>query len=109
MLSGLGRLRNELIKAATDTTVDKGRRQVALDIIEEIDNSQTEGYQPKTTPADGWLGEGLPLQTQMEIWLLVTLENRWAQDKPPCKRGHERVVSMSSVTPDTASEFEEIF
>ena len=111
--SGLINLHQELEAAAKDKTLDPKRRELAVLLLDEIDNSQSAGYMPEP-PVDGWLEpEVMPLQTQMEIRLRVTLADRWAQGKPPYKSVFIQPKTQSSHPPtpveSATPDFEDIF
>jgi hypothetical protein len=78
MFSGLENLKKELISAVADTKLSKPRRELGLLLLDEIDASQVEGFEPSTKPTDGWLAtDVISPQTQIEMWTSVELQNRW--------------------------------
>jgi hypothetical protein len=99
MYSELLKFNEELIAAVADTTLSKARRELGLEILEKISESQVEGYFPIDRPVENWLEpETMPMRLQIDIWTCCSLGHRWWNDPSRPKEKWElmNVVPKSS-------------
>lgn len=100
MYSGLESLKQELTKAAANTTLSQARRTLALELLEKISESQVAGFVPTEREADAWLEpDVMPMRLQIDIWTCCSLGHRWWNDPSRPKYAFETAtVTVPSVS-----------